>query len=145
MVSGIRKTLTHIGGMDQVLHGGIPTGRVTLVGGGPGTGKTLLGLEFLYRGALSGHPGIFLSFEETAANLRGNVASFGWDLPTLEKDGRLYLMEGRVNPETALSGDFSIGGFLAIIKGKADEMVTVFGDLSDTDELIRALRLEGVD
>ena len=145
MVRGIEKTLTHIEGLDLVLHGGIPTGRVTLVGGGPGTGKTLLGLEFLYRSALTGHPGIFLSFEETAANLRGNVASFGWDLPALEKNGRLYLMEGSVAPETVISGTFSIGGFLAIIRGKADEMVTVFGDLSDTDELIRALRLEGVD
>jgi len=122
MVRGIEKTLTHIEGLDLVLHGGIPTGRVTLVGGGPGTGKTLLGLEFLYRSALTGHPGIFLSFEETAANLRGNVASFGWDLPALEKNGRLYLMEGSVAPETVISGTFSIGGFLAIIRGKADEM-----------------------
>ncbi|MEJ2658253.1 MAG: ATPase domain-containing protein [Desulfobacterales bacterium] len=64
--TGIQKTATQIEGLDEILQGGFPTGRTTLVGGGPGTGKSVLGLEFIYRGAMSGHPGIFLTFEETA-------------------------------------------------------------------------------
>jgi len=119
---GIRKTPTQIEGLDGILHGGVPQGRVTLVGGGPGSGKTLLGLEFLYRGAQSGHPGIFLSFEETAENIRQNMLSFGWDLPSLEKAGKLFLMEGQLDPEVIIAGEFNLTGFLSIIEGKAHEI-----------------------
>jgi archaellum biogenesis ATPase FlaH len=86
-------------GLDEILHGGLPAGRITLIGGGPGTGKTVLGLEFLYRRALSGDPGIFLSFEETAESIRRNMLSFGWDLASLEKAEKLFLIEGQVDPE----------------------------------------------
>jgi circadian clock protein KaiC len=120
--TGIRKIRTQIEGLDEILHGGVPQGRVTLVCGAPGTGKTLLGLEFLYRSAQSGHPGIFLSFEETAENIRQNTLSLGWDLPFLEKAGKLFLMEGQLNPEVIISGEFNLTGFLSIIEGKAQEM-----------------------
>jgi circadian clock protein KaiC len=119
---GIDKTATRIQGLDEILHGGIPTGRVTLVSGGPGAGKSILGQEFLYRGALAGHPGIFVSFEESAECIRQNVGSFGWDIETLESAGKLFLLEGLVPPEAAISGDFNLKGFLAIIEGKAVEM-----------------------
>jgi circadian clock protein KaiC len=120
--SGIPKTSTQIEGLDEILHGGLPTGRTTLVGGGPGTGKTLLGLEFLYRGALSGDPGIFISFEESAERIRQNTVSFGWDLESLEKAEKLFLMNGEVPPEAMVSGDFNLRGLLAIIEGTAGAM-----------------------
>ena len=56
--TAIPKVATQIEGLDQILHGGFPVGRTTLISGGPGTGKTVLGLEFLYRGAMSGNPGM---------------------------------------------------------------------------------------
>ena len=52
-----------------------------MINGGPGSGKTLLALEFLYRGALAGEPGIFIGFEEPLEHLRQNTATLGWDLP----------------------------------------------------------------
>ena len=52
--------------------------------GGPGCGKTLLGIEFLIHGArLYGEPGVLMAFEETAADLTENVASLGFDLDDL--------------------------------------------------------------
>jgi circadian clock protein KaiC len=120
--TGIQKIATQIEGLDDILDGGLPRGRVTLVGGGPGTGKTVLGLEFLYRGARSGQPGIFVSFEESAQNIRHNALSLGWDLPTLEKAGKLVLMEMALQPEMTVSGEFNLGGLLAIIAGKAKDM-----------------------
>ena len=120
--AGIQKSPTRIEGLDEILHGGLPAGKITLVSGGPGTGKTVFGLEFLYRAALSGEPGIFLSFEETADNIRQNMRGFGWDLASLEAAGRLFIVEGRLDPEVIVSGDINIRGLLAIVAGKSKEM-----------------------
>jgi len=80
----LAKCPTGIHGLDEITLGGIPRGRPTLVCGGAGCGKTLLGMEFLVRGATEfGEPGVCLSFEETAEELTSNVASLGFDLATL--------------------------------------------------------------
>ena len=78
------KCPTGIHGLDEITLGGLPRGRTTLVCGGPGCGKTLLGMEFLVRGATEfDQAGVCLSFEETAGELASNVASLGFDLATL--------------------------------------------------------------
>ncbi|QJW93545.1 circadian clock protein KaiC [Frigoriglobus tundricola] len=78
------KCPTGIPGLDDVTGGGLPMGRPTLVCGGPGCGKTLLAAEFLVRGATRyDEPGVFMAFEETAAELAANVRSLGFDLNDL--------------------------------------------------------------
>ena len=80
----LAKAPTGIRGFDQITGGGLPKGRPTLVCGGPGSGKTMFGMEFLIRGATElGEPGVFVSFEETAVDLAKNVASLGFDIGTL--------------------------------------------------------------
>lgn len=71
---------THIPKLDELLGPGIPRGSSLLVSGVAGTGKTLLLLEFIYRGAQAGEKGILFSFEETQARLRATAAALGWDL-----------------------------------------------------------------
>jgi circadian clock protein KaiC len=72
------KAPTGIGGLDELTGGGLPAGRPTLLCGGAGCGKTLLAATFLAEGALRfGEPGVFMGFEETAADLALNVASIG--------------------------------------------------------------------
>src|SRR5918999_5439435 len=83
-IRGIRKTSTGISGLDEITNGGFPTGRPTLICGGPGSGKTLFAMEFLVRGAVDhGEPGVFVTFEETERDLKENVASLGFDLDEL--------------------------------------------------------------
>src|SRR5271163_2188012 len=90
--AGFSKCLTGIHGLDEITLGGLPQGRPTLVCGGAGCGKTLLGMEFLVRGATQfGEPGVCLSFEETAAELASNVASLGFDLADLIKRKKLVI------------------------------------------------------
>jgi circadian clock protein KaiC len=105
--------------LDEVLNGGLPRTRTTLVSGGPGSGKTVLGLEFLCRGALAGVHGVFVAFEERAEAVRANALSMGWDLAALEKAGKVAIVEARLKGEEVVSGDFDIHGILAIIEGHA--------------------------
>jgi len=84
LVKGIRKSLTGIAGLDQVTEGGLPEGRCTLVCGPAGSGKTILALEFLVRGATEfNEPGVFIALEESGKDLTENVASMGFDLASL--------------------------------------------------------------
>ena len=76
------KSLTGIRGLDEITRGGLPTGRPTLVCGGPGSGKTLLALTFLVNGALQfDEPGVLMTFEENEEEITSDVASLGFDLP----------------------------------------------------------------
>jgi circadian clock protein KaiC len=84
---------TGIKGLDGVLSGGIPRGNVILVEGAAGTGKTTLGLEFVYRGARElDEPGLVVLFEVAPDKLIRDAAAFGWDLPELERAGRLKIL-----------------------------------------------------
>jgi len=86
----LEKCPTGIAGLDEITLGGLPRGRPTLVAGGAGSGKTLLALEFLVKGAtLYNEPGVFMAFEETAPELAVNVESLGFDLPALIKKKKL--------------------------------------------------------
>jgi circadian clock protein KaiC len=74
-VAALSKSPTGVPGLDEITNGGLPTGRPTLVCGGPGSGKTLLGITFLVNGALLyDEPGVLMSFEENAEELAEDVA-----------------------------------------------------------------------
>lgn len=71
---------TGIDKVDDLLGEGIPRGSSLLIAGVAGTGKTVLLLEFVYRGAVMGEKGIIFSFEETAERLLATARGLGWDL-----------------------------------------------------------------
>ncbi|MBP5856077.1 circadian clock protein KaiC [Marivibrio halodurans] len=82
-----------IPGLDQILGGGLPRRRAVLATGGAGSGKTILGLEFLIRGATQfDEAGVLVSFEESRDELVENAAGFGWDIEALERDGSLRVV-----------------------------------------------------
>jgi circadian clock protein KaiC len=84
---------TGISGLDSILSDGIPRGNVILLEGAIGTGKTTLGVEFVYRGASEfGEPGIIVLFEVSPDKLVRDAARFGWDLPALEREQRLKIV-----------------------------------------------------
>jgi circadian clock protein KaiC len=84
---------TGIRGLDDILANGIPQGNIILVTGSAGTGKTTLGVEFVYRGARQfNEPGMIVLFEVAPAKLIRDAALFGWDLRALEREGRLKMV-----------------------------------------------------
>ena len=103
------KAPTGIRGLDEITGGGLPQGRSTLVTGGAGCGKTLLGLQFLVAGAREhGEPGVLVTFEESAEEVAANVASLGFDLDALRKEGLLTVYAFRVEPtEVVGTGEFN--------------------------------------
>ena len=90
--SVLTKAPTGIEGLDEITGGGLPAGRPTLVCGTAGCGKTMLAIEFLVRGATQfDEPGVFMMFEENAAELTANVRSLGFDLDKLVADKKIAL------------------------------------------------------
>ena len=83
-MKALEKSPTGIAGLDEITGGGLPQGRTTIVCGGPGCGKTMLGIEFLVRGAMEfDEPGVLMAFEETPEDIARNVASLGFDINDL--------------------------------------------------------------
>lgn len=98
---------TGIQGLDVLLEGGFLPGSVVLLRGESGTGKTILGLQFVSFGALQREPGIFVTLTETASDIKRQAACFGWDLDDLESQHMLEIVEikpwlGGFNHTTAI-------------------------------------------
>lgn len=108
----LEKCPTGIVGLDEITGGGVPRGRPTLVCGTAGCGKTLLGMEWLVHGAVQyGEPGVFMSFEETDAELKKNVRSLGFDLDRLIADKKLRIDFVRVErSEIEETGEYDLEG-----------------------------------
>jgi len=122
---GLDRAPTGINGLDQITGGGLPQGRVTLVAGSAGAGKTLLGLQFLVAGARDyGEPGVLLTFEESAAKVADNVRSLGFDLDELQRDGLLAVLSFQVEPtEIIAAGEFDFEPLFVIL----DDAITRVG------------------
>ena len=116
---------TGIPGMDEILNGGIPERNVVLLSGGPGTGKTIFGQQFLWYGLQNGEPGIYVALEEHPVQIRQNMATFGWNVKSFEEEGKFALVDA-----------FTAG----IGKSKEYEKYIV-QDLTDVRELMDVLRI----
>jgi circadian clock protein KaiC len=104
------KAPTSIQGLDEITGGGLPKGRPTLICGGAGCGKTLFAMEFLVRGATEyKEPGVFISFEETEAELTANVSSLGFDLKKLIEQKKIWLEHINIErSELEESGEYDL-------------------------------------
>lgn len=116
------KVATGIQGFDELSYGGLPRNRTSLVMGGPGTGKTVFALQTLVNAARERkQPGIFVTFEEDPDDIFANAATFGWRLPALAR-GALFFLNARLSPTVVQSGEFELGGMLAILEAKKREL-----------------------
>jgi circadian clock protein KaiC len=132
------KAPTGIKGLDEITLGGLPKGRPTLVCGSAGCGKTLLGMEFLVRGAQLGEPGVCISFEERVDDLIANVASLGFDLPQLIAEKKLRLDHVQLDrSQIEEAGEYDLEG-LFVRLGYAIDAISAQRVLLDTIEALFA-------
>ncbi len=89
----VRRIKTGIPGMDEILNGGIPERNVVLLSGGPGTGKSIFGQQFLWNGLKNGEPGVFVALEEHPVQVRINMSQFGWDVRPYEEKGLFAMVD----------------------------------------------------
>lgn len=108
---------TGISGLDQILKGGLRKYSSILITGAPGTGKTIMALQFIYYGAKKyNENGILIATEENLSDLRNYGKNFGMNFKDMEKKGKIFLVE---KPLTMLKGGISsIKGMLDLIKKK---------------------------
>ena len=133
------KCPTGIQGLDEITDGGLPRGRPTLVCGGAGCGKTLLGAEFLVRGATQfNEPGVLMAFEETEKELKANVASLGFDLDGLVRRKQIVVDYVHIErSEVQESGEYDLEG-LFVRLGHAIDSIGAKRVVLDTLEVLFA-------
>lgn len=132
--SDLPKSPSGVRGLDAILRGGLPTGRTTLLLGGPGTGKTVFGLQFLASGMTRhGEPGLLISFEESPEELTENAASFPWFPADAAK--RPVFIDGRPPEEAIETGTFDLKGLLAVIDAQVRRLGAKRIVLDGIDEL----------
>jgi circadian clock protein KaiC len=113
------KLPTGIPSFDMIAEGGIPANRTTLVSGTAGSGKTVLAVQFLVAGIRdAGESGVFVTFEETPADIRQNMAGFGWNLAEWERQGRLAFVDASpdVDTESVEAGSFDLSALVARVE-----------------------------
>ena len=108
----IAKSPTGIQGLDEITNGGLPKGRPTLICGGAGSGKTLLAATFLVNGIERfNEAGVLMTFEENGDEIASDVASLGYDLPTLVDKGKLLIDYVRIERgEIEETGEYDLEG-----------------------------------
>jgi len=113
----VEKLKTGIMGLDKILKGGLRRNSSILITGAPGTGKTIMALQFVYYGAKDyNENGLFISIEESLDDIRDFAENLGMNIREMEKKGKIFLFS---KPITTLSGGLaSIKGLLDLIKNK---------------------------
>ncbi len=121
------RILSGIPGLDKLIGGGFLKRSVTLISGGPGSGKTIFALQMLISGAEKfDESGVYATLTETPEELRLDASSFGWNIESLEKTGKLALLDLRPSRFLELKSERRRDSFFSWvwrnIRLKAEEM-----------------------
>ncbi len=127
----MNKILTGIPGLDDVLRGGLEKGWSYLLKGGPGSGKTIFGLQFLLEGVRRGEEVVYISFDESKEEITVQAESFGWkiDLPNF------YFID-KVSELDILSSDLFFIDFDSV-----NEIYSFIESITKLEELKNASRV----
>ena len=117
----LERVKTGVESFDELVMGGLPRSRTTVVGGTPGSGKTVFATQFLAHGiTLFDENGVLVTFEEPPADIEANMSGFGWNLAKWKKEGRLAFVDASPPPNDELViGDFDLAGLLSRIQHAA--------------------------
>jgi KaiC/GvpD/RAD55 family RecA-like ATPase len=134
----VARTPTGVPGLDEMLAGGFPQGRVVLVLGEPGAGKTILCSQFLINGVEKfGENGLFVSLEEGKGHYAREMAAFDWDFASAEKEGRFSFVDA--SPIRTIPGEVRVG---KLTIGRQDfSLISLLEVIRNSAKAIKALRI----
>lgn len=153
----MERVKTGIKGLDDMLHGGFLPQTANLVEGAPGTGKSTLGMQFIYNGITQyNEPGLIITFEEFPQQYYRDASAFGWDFRKLEAEGKLKVI--MTSPQVTKLDLETVGGLIETISNEMGARRVLVDSLSHferiTDDpvelraiqytLINALKREGL-
>ena len=134
----VARTPTGVPGLDEMLGGGFPQGRVVLVLGEPGAGKTILCSQFLINGVEKfGENGLFVSLEEGKGHYLREMAAFDWDIASAEKEGKFSFVDA--SPIRTIPGEVRVG---KLTIGRQDfSLISLLEVIRNSAKAIKALRI----
>jgi circadian clock protein KaiC len=125
---------SHIKGLDEMLNGGFLTQTANLLEGPPGTGKSTLGMQFIYNGIrYHNEPGIIVTFEEFPQQYYRDAENYGWDFRQLEREGKLRVI--MTSPEVSRSDLESVGGTIETLAREMGARRILVDSVSHFDQL----------
>jgi len=131
---GNERVKTDIKGLDDMLKGGFLPQSANLVEGPPGTGKTTLGMQFIYNGIQHhNEPGLILTFEEFPQQYYRDAESFGWDFRRLESEGKLKVI--MTSPGVSRSEAESVGGRIETLAREMGARRILVDSISHFDQM----------
>ena len=133
---------TGVEGLDELISGGIPRGRVILVLGGPGTGKTILASQFLYKGISQyGENGIFVSLDEGKKHFCFEMLKFGWDFKKAEEEGKFLFVDATRLSRVAMLKEKMMKEETSSLRGKQLQIDKLVEELQEKIQQINAKRV----
>ena len=130
----MQRVMTGVAGLDEMLYGGFLPQTANLVEGAPGTGKTTLGMQFIYNGITQfDEPGLILTFEEFPQQYYRDAASFGWDFKKLEAEGKLKVI--MTSPEISRLDLENVGGMIETVANEVGARRVLIDSLSHFQKL----------
>jgi len=133
---------TGVEGLDELIGGGFPRGRVILVLGGPGTGKTILASQFLYKGISQyGENGIFVSLDEGKKHFYYEMAKFGWDFKKAEDEGKFLFVDATRLSRVAMLKERLTKEETSSLRGKQLQIDRLIEQLQEKIQQIGAKRV----
>ena len=133
---------TGVEGLDDLLNGGFPPGRVILVMGGPGTGKTILASQFLYKGITQyGQNGVFVSLDESKNHFLSEMLNFGWDFKKAEEDGKFIFIDATRLSRVAILKEKILREETSSLRGKGLHIDRLLDELQEKIQQIGAKRV----
>jgi len=114
----LERVKTGVNAFDELVMGGLPRARTTVVGGTPGSGKTVFATQFIANGITThSENGVLVTFEEPPADIEANMRSFGWELARWRRQGRLAFVDASPpSSDEMVAGDFDLAALLSRIQ-----------------------------
>jgi circadian clock protein KaiC len=133
---------TGVEGLDDLVGGGFPRGRVILLLGGPGSGKTILASQFLYNGISQyDENGIFVSLDEGKNHYYSEMLKLGWDFKKAEEENKFFFLDATRLSRVAMLKEKMMKEESSSLRGKELQIDRLIEELQTNIQKIGAKRV----